>query len=116
VILAMMTATNMLPRKCSMLIGQNLCLDRFHAHLKSHQLDACREEARSLLRMGFSRRAPGNATIAQSTELKKSRWVTMHSYLHCLINIVNKAINLRMSSRSHSEFGIQFFHEGRVII
>ena len=37
-----------------------------------------------------------------------SRWATTQSYLHCLINTFNKAINLRMSSRTHNEFGIQF--------
>ncbi len=39
---------------------------------------------------------------------KSSRLVTMHRYLHCLINAFNKAINLRMSSRTIDEFDIQF--------
>jgi hypothetical protein len=51
-------------RKRARPIGQNLRLDRLHAQLKSHHPDACREGARSLLTMGFSRRAPSVASIA----------------------------------------------------
>ncbi len=31
-------------------------------------------------------------------------------YLHCLVNPFIKAIDLRISSRTHNEFGIQFPH------
>ena len=51
-------------RKRSRPIVQNLRLDRFHAHLKSHHQDACRNGASSLLTMGFSRRAPSVAAAA----------------------------------------------------
>ena len=40
-----------------------------------------------------------------------SKWVTTQSYLHCLINRFNKAIELRMSCRTRNEFGIQFPHQ-----
>ena len=32
----------------------------------------------------------------------------MHSYLHSRVHTFNKAVNLRMSSRTLNEFGIQF--------
>jgi hypothetical protein len=41
-----------------------------------------------------------------------SKWVATQRYLHCLINTLNKDINLiRMSSRTHNEFSIQFPHK-----
>ena len=55
-------------------IRQNLRLDRFHAHLKSHNLDACCEGARRLLTMGFSRRAPSVAAIAPEGVMIKKGW------------------------------------------
>ena len=51
-------------KKRSRLVGLNIRLDRFHAHLASHHPDACRNGARSLLTMGFTRRAVGASAIA----------------------------------------------------
>ena len=46
-------------RKRSRLIGINIRLDRFVAHIKSHHPDACCNGARSLLTMGLTRRNVG---------------------------------------------------------
>ena len=51
-------------RKRSRPIGLNIRLDRLHAHIATHHPYACREGARSLLTMGFTRRAVGAAAIA----------------------------------------------------
>jgi hypothetical protein len=55
-------------------IGQNLRLDRFHTHLKINHPDACREGARSLLTMGFSRRAPCATIIAPEGVMIRKGW------------------------------------------
>ncbi len=53
-------------------IGINIRLDRFVAHIKSNHPDACRNEARSLLTMGFTRRNVGaGATAPEGDEHKR---------------------------------------------
>ncbi len=50
-------------------IGINILLDMFVAHMKSHHPDACRNGARSLLTMGFTRRNVGaEATAPEGDE------------------------------------------------
>ena len=49
--------------------------------------------------------------IIDTQSEKWSRWVTTQSCLHCLIKTFNKAINLKMSSHTLNEFGIQFPHK-----
>ena len=51
-------------RKISRSIGLNIRLDRFHKYLHSHHPDACRNEVKSLLTMGFTRLAIGTATTS----------------------------------------------------
>ena len=55
-------------RKRSRPIGQNIRLDRFHVHLKAHHPDACRNGARSLFELGFTRRELGAAVTAPEGE------------------------------------------------
>ncbi len=43
-------------RKRTRTIGQNIRLDRLHAHMRTFHPDACRFEARSLFSMGFTTR------------------------------------------------------------
>ena len=55
-------------KKRSRPIGQNIRLDRFHVHLKAHHPDACRNGARSLFELGFTRRELGAAVTAPEGE------------------------------------------------
>jgi hypothetical protein len=55
-------------KKRSRPLGQNIRLDRFHVHLKAHHPDACRDGARSLLQLGFTRQELGAATTAPEGE------------------------------------------------
>ena len=51
-------------RKRSRATGQNIWLDRQHAHMKSFHPDACRFGAKSLLQFGFTMRGVGAATTS----------------------------------------------------
>ena len=56
-------------RKRSRPIGMNIHLDRFFPHLKIHHPDACRNGAKSLLPIGFTRRNVGvGATAPEGDE------------------------------------------------
>ena len=55
-------------RKRSRAIGQNIRLDRLHAHMRTFHPDACRFGTRSLLTMGFGNRVgAGRLPLAPTT-------------------------------------------------